>query len=209
MWPPNQSLPTPFGPQALHTRGTQLCPTEFQRKGGFKAQSSLSVSRYGFDEVDTDGKEFRVCGPCFHALLQDISLLATQWPQWGSDQRQQTELNSCSTKEYKVWTLQTPVPPYWAQQLWTGGSRWTNGTVRKAQHICTTSFQTHHGRLATNVFETFPIWNIDENIQTARGNKLITKPVSLEGIFIQIVFKENVKRLIIMTMPWIKCFYMY
>lgn len=73
MWPPNQSLPnTLWSPGTavvtsctLHTGGMQLCPTGkgVPEKRGFKAQSSLSVSRYGFDEVDrttgdTDGKEF-------------------------------------------------------------------------------------------------------------------------------------------------------
>lgn len=62
-------------------------------------------------------------------------------------------INLLQHKKYKLWAFQTPLPPYWAQQVWTPGSRWTNGIVRKAHHIPTMSFQSHHVRFETNVKE--------------------------------------------------------
>lgn len=160
---------------------------EFQGKWGFKAQSSLSVSRYGSGQLDrstgdTAGREFK------QFVVLAFTLSCKTFPSQylnghnkDSYQRQQTALTSCSTREYKVWTFQIPVSPHWAQQLWRPGSRWTNGTGRN--HITSTlrpSSLTMQGfkQMWRNGYP--PIWNIDENIQTAIGNILIN-PICVTG----------------------------
>lgn len=153
MWPANQSLPNILWSPSTAivtscTRGKHSCAQwgrEFQGKEGFKAQAVLGMDLYR-------QKHRRRCwqGTQTEFVVLAFVLSCKTFPSRYLDghskdsyQRQETELTSCSTKECKIWTFQTPVPPHWAQQLWTPGSRWTNGTV-KEHHICTTSFQLHH-----------------------------------------------------------------
>lgn len=148
-----RAFPTSFGPQALplspHAHeGNTAVPNgqgSSREKKGLKPRQSSVWICIDRSTGDAAGKELKQ-SLWFLLLCFPVRPFPSRYLNGHSKdsyQRQETELTSCSTKECKIWTFQTPVPPHWAQQLWTPGSRWTNGTVRE-HHICTTSFQLHH-----------------------------------------------------------------